>query len=66
MTGHGRSSKLSRRVFPTLDLPDTEIEPRLLDRFYAAGERAVDLANVCRQREECSAREAPCGSVLAR
>jgi aryl-alcohol dehydrogenase-like predicted oxidoreductase len=40
-----------RLVFGTLDLPDTSLAPRLLDRFYAGGGRAVDVANVYRDGE---------------
>jgi aryl-alcohol dehydrogenase-like predicted oxidoreductase len=39
-------SDRTRLVFGTLDLPDTEIAPRLLDRFHAGGGRALDVANV--------------------
>jgi aryl-alcohol dehydrogenase-like predicted oxidoreductase len=35
-----------RLVFGTVDLPDTELAGRLLDRYVAAGGRAVDVANV--------------------
>ena len=40
-----------RLVFGTLDLPDTALAPRLLDRFYAGGGRALDVANVYRDGE---------------
>ncbi len=40
-----------RLVFGTLDLPDTALAPRILDRFYAAGGRALDVANVYRDGE---------------
>jgi aryl-alcohol dehydrogenase-like predicted oxidoreductase len=36
----------ARLVFGTLDLPDNALAPRLLDRFYAGGGRALDVANV--------------------
>ena len=49
-SGHERSSRLSRIVFGTLDLPD-DAAPRLLDRFHEAGGRALDLANVYREGE---------------
>jgi aryl-alcohol dehydrogenase-like predicted oxidoreductase len=35
-----------RLVFGTVDLPDTELAARLLDRYVDAGGRAVDVANV--------------------
>jgi aryl-alcohol dehydrogenase-like predicted oxidoreductase len=44
-------SRRSRIVFGTFDLPDTSIAPLLLDRFYDAGGRAIDLANVYRNGE---------------
>ena len=44
-----------RLVFGTLDLPDTSLAPRLLDRFYAAGGRALDVANVYRDGESAQA-----------
>ena len=44
-----------RLVFGTLDLPDTELAPRILDRFYAAGGRALDVANVYRDGESAEA-----------
>jgi aryl-alcohol dehydrogenase-like predicted oxidoreductase len=40
-----------RVVFGTLDLPDTALAPRLLDRFYAGGGRGLDVANVYRDGE---------------
>jgi aryl-alcohol dehydrogenase-like predicted oxidoreductase len=40
-----------RVVLGTLDLPDTQLAPRLLDRFYAGGGRALDVANVYRDGE---------------
>jgi len=40
-----------RLVLGTLDLPDTSLTPRILDRFYAAGGRALDVANVYRDGE---------------
>jgi aryl-alcohol dehydrogenase-like predicted oxidoreductase len=45
----------SRLVFGTVDLPDTPIAPRLLDRFYDAGCRLVDTANVYRGGESARA-----------
>src|SRR3954447_4408869 len=44
-------SRRSRIVFGTFDLPDTSLAPRLLDRFYETGGRAIDLANVYRGGE---------------
>jgi aryl-alcohol dehydrogenase-like predicted oxidoreductase len=44
-----------RLVFGTLDLPDTSLAPRTLDRFYAAGGRALDVANVYRDGESAQA-----------
>jgi aryl-alcohol dehydrogenase-like predicted oxidoreductase len=44
-----------RLVFGTLDLPDTSLAPRILDRFYAAGGRALDVANVYRDGESAQA-----------
>ncbi len=40
-----------RLVLGTLDLPDTSLAPRILDRFYEAGGRALDVANVYRDGE---------------
>ncbi len=45
----------ARLVFGTLDLPDTAVAPRLLDRFYAGGGRALDVANVYRDGEAAQA-----------
>ncbi len=44
-----------RLVFGTVDLPDTSLAPRLLDRFHAAGGRALDVANVYRDGEAAQA-----------
>ena len=44
-----------RLVFGTFDLPDTALAPRLLDRFYAGGGRALDVANVYRDGEAARA-----------
>ncbi len=44
-----------RVVFGTFDLPDTELAPRLLDRFHAGGGRALDVANVYRDGEAARA-----------
>jgi aryl-alcohol dehydrogenase-like predicted oxidoreductase len=44
-----------RVVFGTLDLPDTALAPRLLDRFHAGGGRALDVANVYRDGEAARA-----------
>jgi aryl-alcohol dehydrogenase-like predicted oxidoreductase len=44
-----------RIVFGTLDLPDTELAPRLLDRYVAAGGCALDVANVYRDGESSRA-----------
>ncbi len=40
------AERRSRIVFGTFALPDTAIAPALLDSFYAAGGRALDVANV--------------------
>lgn len=60
-----------RLVFGTVDLPDTSLAPRLLDRFHAAGGRALDVANVYRDGEAAQAvgrwlreRHSPDGVVL--
>ena len=45
----------ARLVFGTLDLPDTSLAPRLLDRFHAGGGRALDVANVYRDGEAARA-----------
>jgi aryl-alcohol dehydrogenase-like predicted oxidoreductase len=45
----------ARITFGTVDLPDTAIAPRLLDRFYAGGGRRVDVANVYRDGESSTA-----------
>ena len=44
-----------RLVFGTFDLQDTALAPRLLDRFYAGGGRALDVANVYRDGEAARA-----------
>jgi aryl-alcohol dehydrogenase-like predicted oxidoreductase len=44
-----------RIVFGTVDLPDTDVAPRLLDRYVAAGGRAIDVANVYRDGESSRA-----------
>jgi aryl-alcohol dehydrogenase-like predicted oxidoreductase len=44
-----------RLVFGTLDLPDTALAPRLLDRFHEGGGRALDVANVYRDGEAARA-----------
>jgi aryl-alcohol dehydrogenase-like predicted oxidoreductase len=46
---------MHRLVFGTLDLPDTDLAPRLLDRFYTRGGRALDVANVYRDGESARA-----------
>jgi aryl-alcohol dehydrogenase-like predicted oxidoreductase len=45
----------SRLVFGTFDLPDTAVAGRVLDRFYAGGGRALDVANVYRDGESARA-----------
>jgi aryl-alcohol dehydrogenase-like predicted oxidoreductase len=45
----------SRLVFGTVDLPDTAVAGRVLDRFYAGGGRALDVANVYRDGESARA-----------
>jgi aryl-alcohol dehydrogenase-like predicted oxidoreductase len=44
-----------RLVLGTLDLPDTSLAPRILDRFYDAGGQALDVANVYRDGESAQA-----------
>jgi aryl-alcohol dehydrogenase-like predicted oxidoreductase len=44
-----------RIVFGTVDLPDTDVAPTLLDRYAAAGGRAIDVANVYRDGESSRA-----------
>jgi aryl-alcohol dehydrogenase-like predicted oxidoreductase len=48
-------SDRARLVFGTLDLPDTDLAPRLLDRFYEGGGRSLDVANVYRDGEAARA-----------
>jgi aryl-alcohol dehydrogenase-like predicted oxidoreductase len=45
------SGARARLVFGSFDLPDDPSAHRLLDRFHAAGGRALDLANVYRDGE---------------
>jgi aryl-alcohol dehydrogenase-like predicted oxidoreductase len=45
-TEQDSARRRARIVFGTFDFPDTPASPELLDRFYAAGGRAIDLANV--------------------
>ncbi len=45
----------ARLVFGTVDLPDTSLAPRLFDRFYGGGGRALDVANVYRDGESARA-----------
>lgn len=54
MTG-ADGSRRSRLVFGTFDLPDTALAGRVLDRFYAGGGRALDVANVYRDGEAAEA-----------
>ena len=68
-TGTGNGS--SRLAFGTFDLPDTATAGRVLDRFYAGGGRALDVANVYRDGESARAvgrwlraRRSPGGVVL--
>jgi aryl-alcohol dehydrogenase-like predicted oxidoreductase len=51
----GNRSRRSRLVFGTLDLPDTSLAGRVLDRFHAGGGRALDVANVYRDGEAAQA-----------
>jgi aryl-alcohol dehydrogenase-like predicted oxidoreductase len=51
----GNGSGRSRLVFGTFDLPDTSLAGRVLDRFYAGGGRALDVANVYRDGESAQA-----------
>jgi aryl-alcohol dehydrogenase-like predicted oxidoreductase len=44
-----------RLVLGTLDLPDTSLAARILDRFYDAGGQALDIANVYRDGESAEA-----------
>jgi aryl-alcohol dehydrogenase-like predicted oxidoreductase len=44
-----------RIVFGTVDLADDDVAPRLLDRYVAAGGRAIDVANVYRDGESSRA-----------
>jgi aryl-alcohol dehydrogenase-like predicted oxidoreductase len=46
---------VSRLVFGTVDLPDTAVAGRVLDRFHASGGRALDVANVYREGESARA-----------
>jgi aryl-alcohol dehydrogenase-like predicted oxidoreductase len=65
------SSGRSRLAFGTFDLPNTSVAGRVLDRFYAGGGRALDVANVYRDGEAAQAvggwlraRNSPDGVVL--
>jgi aryl-alcohol dehydrogenase-like predicted oxidoreductase len=49
--GHGTS----RLVFGTVDLPDSALAGRVLDRFHAGGGRSLDVANVYRDGESARA-----------
>ena len=40
------SARRSRIVLGTFAVADNEVSPALLDRYHAAGGRALDLANV--------------------
>jgi aryl-alcohol dehydrogenase-like predicted oxidoreductase len=44
-----------RVVLGTVDLPDTPLAPRLLDRFVDGGGRRIDVANVYRDGEAATA-----------
>jgi aryl-alcohol dehydrogenase-like predicted oxidoreductase len=44
-----------RLVLGPLDLPDTSLAARILDRFYDAGGQALDVANVYRDGESAEA-----------
>ena len=46
MTTDQESARRGRIVLGTFALEDNEVAPALLDRYYAAGGRALDLANV--------------------
>jgi aryl-alcohol dehydrogenase-like predicted oxidoreductase len=48
-------SRRERVVLGTVDLPDTAVAPRVLDRFHAGGGRALDVANVYRDGESARA-----------
>jgi aryl-alcohol dehydrogenase-like predicted oxidoreductase len=48
-------TRRARLVFGTVDLADDPLAPRLLDRFYAGGGRALDVANVYRDGESARA-----------
>jgi aryl-alcohol dehydrogenase-like predicted oxidoreductase len=61
----------TRLVLGSFDLPDTAATARVLDRFYAEGGRALDVANVYREGESARAvgrwlraRRSPDGVVL--
>jgi aryl-alcohol dehydrogenase-like predicted oxidoreductase len=65
------TSGRSRLVFGTVDLPNTSLAGRVLDRFYAGGGRALDVANVYRDGESAQAvgswlraRHSPDGVVI--
>jgi aryl-alcohol dehydrogenase-like predicted oxidoreductase len=67
----GTPSGRERLVFGTVDLPNTSVADRALDRFYAGGGRALDVANVYRDGESAQAvgrwlreRHSPDGVVL--
>jgi aryl-alcohol dehydrogenase-like predicted oxidoreductase len=67
----GNENGRSRLVFGTVDLPDTALAGRVLDRFHAGGGRALDVANVYRDGESARAvgrwlraRRGPDGVVL--
>ncbi len=49
------NARRSRLVYGSVDLPNTSVAPKLLDRFYAAGGRALDVANVYRDGEAAQA-----------
>jgi hypothetical protein len=46
----GPMAGVLRLVFGTVDLPDEPFVADMLDRFHAAGGRAIDIANVRRRR----------------
>jgi aryl-alcohol dehydrogenase-like predicted oxidoreductase len=67
----GSADRRTRLVLGSVDLPDSAVATRVLDRFYAEGGRALDVANVYREGESAQAvgrwlraRRSPDGAVL--
>jgi aryl-alcohol dehydrogenase-like predicted oxidoreductase len=66
-----RGERRARLVLGSVDLPNTAVTTRVLDRYYAEGGRALDVANVYRDGESARAvgrwlraRRSPDGVVL--